>query len=283
MRFDDRVTGRLSHYAPQAKIIHIDIDASELHKNIKVLIGIEADAKTALKALLPLVKKQNHKDWLSSFVVQKKTEGVAGKKRAAKHTHLPTMKDVIETLSDETKGEAIVVADVGQNQMFSARYYGYKYPNSFITSGGLGTMGFALPASIGAQMAASKKEVYAIAGDGGIQMNIQELATIQQEKLPIKIIVMSNGYLGMVRQWQQLFFKKRYSSTPISGPDFLLIAKAYGIQAARVTKKAGLSSALKKMRSHSGSYLLEVMVEQEDNIFPMMPTGASVEEISLEE
>jgi len=283
MRFDDRVTGRLSHYAPHAKIVHIDIDASELQKNVQVHVAIQEDAKTALKALLPLVKKQKHEGWLSSFVVQKKTEMLAAKKRAAKHTDLPTMKDVIEALSNETKGEAIIVADVGQNQMFTARYYGYKHPNSFITSGGLGTMGFALPASIGAQIAAPKIEVYAIAGDGGIQMNIQELATVQQEKLPIKIIVMSNGYLGMVRQWQQLFFKKRYSSTPITGPDLLLVAKAYGMQAARVTKKVHLSSALKEMRNYKSSYLLEVTVEQEDNIFPMMPAGASVEEMSLEE
>lgn len=283
MRFDDRVTGRLSHYAPQAKIIHIDIDASELHKNVRAHLAIQADAKTALTALIPLLKRQKHNTWLSLFVAQKKRELAAESKRINKEDHLPTMKDVIETLSKETQGEAIVVADVGQNQMFSARYYKYKYPHSYITSGGLGTMGFALPASVGVQLAAPKKEVFAIAGDGGIQMNIQELATIMQEKLPIKIIVMSNGYLGMVRQWQQLFFSKRYSFTPITGPDLVKAANAYDIAANRVIHSKDLVSAIKKMRNQSGAYLLEVMVQQEDNIFPMIPAGASVEEVRLEE
>lgn len=283
MRFDDRVTGRLSHYAPNAKIIHIDIDASELHKNVKVRFAIQADAKEALTALLPLIKKQKRASWVHEFKEKKNAELHAEVKRKIKGKGLPTMKEVIETLSTETNGNAIVVADVGQNQMFSARYYQYKSPNSYITSGGLGTMGFALPAGIGAQIAAPKKEVYAIAGDGGIQMNIQELATVVQEKLPLKIIVMNNGFLGMVRQWQQLFFEKRYSSTPISGPDLLKISEAYNIESSRVMHKNDLLSGIKKMRSHKGPYLLEVKVEQEDNIFPMIPAGASVEEVRLSE
>jgi len=283
MRFDDRVTGRLSHYAPQAKIIHIDIDASELHKNVKAHIAIQADAKTTLDALIPHIKKQKRYAWRKSFSLLKEKELHAEIKRAIKGDGLPTMKDVIETLSEETDGNAVIVADVGQNQMFSARYYCYKKPNSFITSGGLGTMGFSLPAAIGVQVASPDQEVFTIAGDGGIQMNIQELATVTQEKLPLKIIVMSNGFLGMVRQWQQLFFEKRYSSTPITGPDIVKVADAYGISANRVTHKKDLVSAIQKMRSHVGSYILEVKVEQEDNIFPMMPAGASVEEIRLEE
>jgi acetolactate synthase-1/2/3 large subunit len=283
MRFDDRVTGRLSHYAPQAKIIHVDIDASEHNKNIKAHIAIQADAKKALSLLIPHIKKQKHISWLAEFTEQKKVESKVALKRASKHGHRPTMKDVIETLSKETQGEAIVVSDVGQNQMFSARYYQYKNPNSYITSGGLGTMGFALPAAIGVMFAAPKKEIYAIAGDGGIQMNIQELATVTQEKIPLKIIVMSNGYLGMVRQWQQLFFEKRYSFTPITGPDLVKVAEAYGIAASRVKSSKDLVSGIKKMRNHKGAYLLEVEVEQEDNIFPMVPAGASVEEVRLEE
>jgi acetolactate synthase-1/2/3 large subunit len=283
MRFDDRVTGKLSHYAPHAKIIHIDIDASEHNKNIKAHIAIQADAKKALSAIIPYVKKQKHSSWLTAFNNQKKIESKVAVKRANRRGDRPTMKDVIEVLSSETHGEAIIVADVGQNQMFSARYYQYKHPNSYITSGGLGTMGFALPAAIGVQFGSPKKEVYAIAGDGGIQMNIQELATVTQEKIPLKIIVMSNGYLGMVRQWQQLFFEKRYSFTPITGPDLVKVAEAYGIVAHRVKNSKELVSGIKQMREHQGAYLLEVEVEQEDNIFPMVPAGASVEEVRLEE
>lgn len=283
MRFDDRVTGKLSHYAPQAKIIHIDIDASEHNKNIKAHIAIQADAKKALSALIPYIKKQKHASWLAEFRSQKKIESKVAVKRANRHGDRPTMKDVIEVLSRETQGEAIIVSDVGQNQMFSARYYQYKNPNSYITSGGLGTMGFALPAAIGVQFGSPKKEVYAIAGDGGIQMNIQELATVTQEKIPLKIIVMSNGYLGMVRQWQQLFFEKRYSFTPITGPDLVKVAEAYGITANRVKNSKELVSGIKQMREYKGAYLLEVEVEQEDNIFPMVPAGASVEEVRLEE
>ncbi len=284
IRFDDRVTGRLSHYAPQAKIIHIDIDASELHKNVTAHIAIQADAKTALKALLPLIKKQKHDVWFSAFSEQKKQEETAAHTRTNKRKKdTINMQDVIETLSKETDGQAIVVADVGQNQMFSARYYQYKNPNSYITSGGLGTMGFSLPAAIGAQIAAPKKEVYSISGDGGIQMNIQELATVSQEKIPLKIIVLNNGFLGMVRQWQQLFFKKRYSSTPITGPNIVQLAKAYDIEANSIQYHSELLSAIKKMRGYEGAYILEVKVEAEDNIFPMIPSGASVEEVKLSE
>ncbi len=283
MRFDDRVTGKLSHYATQAKIIHIDIDASELHKNVKAHIAIQADAKIALMELIPHLKKVNREKWRRMFTTLKEKEAKTALKRSNNNKGSLKMNHVITALSNATSGEAIIVADVGQNQMFSARYYQYKNPNSYITSGGLGTMGFALPAAIGAQIADSKKEVFAVAGDGGIQMNIQELATIQQEKIPVKIIIMSNGYLGMVRQWQELFFKKRYSFTPITGPDLVKVANAYGIQASRVSDINNLELSIKNMREHKGAYLLEVIVQQEDNIFPMMPAGASVEEMKLEE
>lgn len=193
------------------------------------------------------------------------------------------MDEVVSTLSKMTDGNAIIVADVGQNQMFSARFYQYKNPNSYITSGGLGTMGFALPASMGAKLGAMDKEVYAIMGDGGFQMTIQELGTIMQEKLPIKIIILNNNFLGMVRQWQQLFFEKRYSFTTLVNPNFLEIAKGYNIPGKKVTKREELDKEMKAMRAHKGPYVLEVDVEQEDNIFPMVASGASVEEVTLEE
>lgn len=283
MRFDDRVTGKLTHYAPNAKIIHIDIDASELNKNVKAHIAIKDDVKQVILSMLPHIEKKNRSTWMRAFAENKKKELQAAKNRNASRKEGIRMNEVVSTLSDLTSGKAIVVADVGQNQMFSARYYQYKKPNSYISSGGLGTMGFALPAAIGAKIGAPKREVYAIIGDGGFQMTIQELATITQEKLPVKIIILNNGYLGMVRQWQQLFFNKRYSSTPISSPDFVKVASAYGIEAARITKYDELEKGLQTMRAYPGPFLLEVKVEGEDNIFPMMPAGAAVNEIRLEE
>jgi len=280
MRFDDRVTSTIATYAPHAKIIHIDIDASEINKNIKSYLGIVGDANTVLKKIFAYVKKNNHRDWLNEFKKLK----IHAKKIVDKQPKRPgiTQQEVISMISDKTHGEAIIVADVGQNQMFSARFYQYKNPNSYITSGGLGTMGFALPASMGAKIAAPKTPVIAVIGDGGFQMTIQELGTIFQEKLPIKILILNNEYLGMVRQWQELFFEKRYSFTHLVNPDFIAISKGYGIPAKLVTEKNKLEKAIDNFLNTGGPTLLEVKVEKENNIFPMIPSGAAVDEIRIE-
>lgn len=279
MRFDDRVTSTISTYAPKAKIIHIDIDASEIDKNIKTYFGIVGDANVVLKRMYKFLKKNNHQNWLNEF---KKLESYAKKTvdSQAKKTKI-TQQEVISMISDKTKSEAIIVADVGQNQMFSARFYQYKYPNSYITSGGLGTMGFALPASMGAKIAAPNKTVIAVIGDGGFQMTIQEMGTIFQEKLPIKILILNNEYLGMVRQWQELFFEKRYSFTHLVNPDFVTISQGYGIPAKLVTEKNQLEKEIDKFLADDGPVLLEVRVEKENNIFPMIPSGAAVDEIVI--
>lgn len=283
MRFHDRVTGRLSDYARQAKIIHIDIDPAELNKNVPADIPIVADAKLALKELAKHLKSRKHDNWLEAFrkldtiehqkVIQKDLESKGEKIK---------MGEVVRMISDKTKGEAVVVADVGQNQMAAMRYYQYKKPDSHITSGGLGTMGFALPAAIGAKFGTPKREVIAVIGDGGLQMTIQELGTIYQENLPVKILVLNNHYLGMVRQWQQLFFERRYSFVDLVNPDFVKIADSYCIPAERVKDREQLETAVDKMLGSKGPYLLEVVVEKEENVFPMIPAGASVEEILLE-
>lgn len=280
MRFDDRVTSTIATYAPKAKIIHIDIDASEINKNIKSYFSIVGDANTTLTKMLPFVKKNDHRDWLNEF---KKLESYAQKIVDSQPKKLKiTMDEVISMISDKTKGEAIIVADVGQNQMFSARYYQYKNPNSYITSGGLGTMGFALPASMGAKIAAPEKIVIAIIGDGGFQMTIQELGTIFQEKLPVKILILNNKFLGMVRQWQEMFFKKRYSFTHLVNPNFVAVSKGYGIPAKLVSKKKELENAVDNFLNAQGPTLLEVRVEKENNIFPMIPSGAAVDEIRIQ-
>ena len=279
MRFDDRVTSTISTYAPKAKIIHIDIDASEINKNIKSYFGIVGDAKTVLTESLPFIKKGHHQNWLDEF---KKLEIYAKKIVDGQQKKLGiTQQEVIEMISDKTKGEAIIVADVGQNQMFSAKFYQYKNPNSYITSGGLGTMGFALPASMGAKIAAPEKQVIAVIGDGGFQMTIQELGTIFQEKLDIKILILNNEYLGMVRQWQEMFFEKRYSFTHLVNPDFIAISKGYGINADLVMEKNKLENAVNNFLKAQGPTLLEVRVEKENNIFPMIPSGAAVDEIRI--
>lgn len=279
MRFDDRVTGTIPTYAPKAKIIHIDIDASEIDKNIKTCYSIVGDADAVLKRMYKFLKKNDHHNWLNEF---KKLESYAKKEIEAQPKKSKiTQQEVISIISDKTKGEAIIVADVGQNQMFAARFYTYKNPNSYITSGGLGTMGFALPAAIGVKIAAPKKQVIAVIGDGGFQMTIQEMGTIFQEKLPIKILILNNEYLGMVRQWQELFFEKRYSFTYLKNPDFIAISHGYGIPAKLVTEKNKLEEAINKFLSDEGPTLLEVRVEKEDNIFPMIPPGASVNEVVI--
>lgn len=283
MRFDDRVTGRLSDYATNAKIIHIDIDPAELNKNVRTYIPIVADAKAGLQVLIKLVKKNNHSAWLKQFAEYKKQE----EEKVIKHEIHPekgqiTMAEVIHLLSEKTKGEAVIVADVGQNQMIAARYYSFKKPRSYITSGGLGTMGFALPAAFGAKVGAPDREVIGIAGDGGIQMNIQELATIAQEQTPVKIIILNNNYLGMVRQWQELFFDNRYSFVNLKNPDFVAVAKGFGITAERVIKREELDKGLSRLLKTKGPALLEIEVKKEGNVFPMVPSGASVEEVRLE-
>ena len=282
MRFDDRVTGNLKTYAKQAKIIHFEIDPAEINKNVKVDIPVLGDAKKSLELILPLLKKNNHKDWLSKF---KKLYDIEYDK-VIKNEIYPTKKgltmaEVINEINNYTDGNAAIVTDVGQHQMVACRYANFNLSKSNITSGGLGTMGFALPAAIGAKMACPKREVVAVIGDGGYQMTIQELGTIFQTKVPVKIVVLNNEFLGMVRQWQQLFFDKRYASTELINPNFIKIAEGYYINSKRVTKRSELSDAIKDMIKSKDSYFLEIVVEKEDNVFPMIPTGSSVSDIRL--
>ncbi|MDX1365627.1 MAG: biosynthetic-type acetolactate synthase large subunit [Arenibacter latericius] len=282
MRFDDRVTGDVSRYATQAKVVHIDIDAAELNKIIPADVGVHADAKEALTLLLDLVQAKQHTAWLQEFKDAKKVE-VETLAENAKELHSDELKmdEVIKMLSEITNGEAVVVTDVGQHQMMTARYYQYNKTKSNVTSGGLGTMGFALPAAIGAKIGAPDKPVVAIIGDGGFQMTLQELGTILQSDVDLKIIILNNRFLGMVRQWQQMFFEKRYSFTNMVSPDFVALAKSYSIEASKIEARADLKEALLEMLNHKGAYLLEVMVAKEENVFPMIPTGASVSEVRL--
>lgn len=283
MRFDDRVTGNLATYAKQAKVIHFEIDPAEIDKNVKTDIAVLGNAKDSLKALLPLLNANSHQEWHQQFKDLYQIEF----EKVIKHDLHPTkegltMGEVLKEINIQTKGEAAIVSDVGQHQMIACRYANFNTTKSNITSGGLGTMGFALPAAIGAKMAAPEREVVMIAGDGGYQMTIQELGTIFQQKVPVKIVVLNNEFLGMVRQWQQLFFDKRYASTEMVNPDFVAIAKGYHIDANKVTHRAELKDAVKAMIDSEGPYFLEVYVEKEDNVFPMIPTGASVSDIRLE-
>lgn len=280
MRFDDRVTGDVSRYARQAKVIHIDIDAAELNKIIKADVAVHADAKTALEMLTKLVNKKTHNSWLQEFTIAKKTEVNTLEKNKSNSSELK-MDEVIELLSEITKGEAVIVTDVGQHQMMAARFYQYNKTKSNVTSGGLGTMGFALPAAIGAKFGVPDKTVVAIIGDGGFQMTLQELGTILQSKVNIKIIILNNRFLGMVRQWQQMFFEKRYSFTEMISPDFVALANAYSIDGKKVESRTKLKESLVEMLQHKGTFLLEVMVAKEENVFPMIPTGASVSEVRL--
>lgn len=283
MRFDDRVTGRLDAYAKQAKIIHFEIDPAEVDKNVKTDIAVLGDAKENLQRILPLIKENSHPEWHQQF---KDLYQIEFDKIIAKDLHPTkdglTMGEVLKEINSNTDGKAVIVSDVGQHQMIACRYADFKQSKSNITSGGLGTMGFCLPAAIGAKMAAPEREVVAICGDGGYQMTIQELGTIFQQKLPVKIVVLNNDFLGMVRQWQQLFFDKRYASTEMINPDFVAIAKAYYLNATKVTKREALAGAVKEMIASKEPYFLEVRVEKEDNVFPMIPSGASVSEIRLD-
>jgi acetolactate synthase I/II/III large subunit len=283
MRFDDRVTGDTSRYAIKAKVIHIDIDPAEIDKNIKTTVAILADAKKALSGLLPMVCSNAHTEWINEF---KKLDTIEFEKIIHNDIHPDSpkikMAEVVHMISEKTKGEAIVVTDVGQQQMMAARYYKFAQPKSMITSGGLGTMGFGVPAAFGATMGQNERPVVLFVGDGGIQMTIQELATIWQHKKPVKIILLNNNFLGMVRQWQQLFHDRRYSFTTLTNPNFQILSKGFGIESNKVNKRENLKDAIDIMFNFEGPYLLEVEVEQEDNVFPMVPAGASVSDIMLE-
>ena len=283
MRFDDRVTGKLDEYAKQAKIIHLEIDPAEVDKNIKTDVAVLGDAKQNLIELLPQVDANTHPEWLQKF---KDLYEIEYKKVIKNDLHPTkeglTMGEVLKEINIQTKGEAAIVSDVGQHQMIACRYADFNVTKSNITSGGLGTMGFALPAAIGAKMAVPEREVVAVIGDGGYQMTIQELGTIFQNKLAVKIVVLNNEFLGMVRQWQQLFFEKRYASTEMVNPNFVAIAKGYYIEAKKVTKREDLAATVKEMIDSDGPYFLEVCVEKEGNVFPMVPSGASVSDIRLE-
>lgn len=283
MRFDDRVTGNVNRYAKQAKIIHIDIDKAEINKIVKSDIAVHADAKEALQALIRYCHPNKHEEWVQSFrkLNQIEYERVTHKEFNHPQEELK-MAEVINHLSNFTNGEAIVVTDVGQHQMTTSRYYQYKNPRTNVTSGGAGTMGFALPAAMGAKLALPEKEVIAVIGDGGYQMTIQELGTIMQYKIPVKILVLNNSFLGMVRQWQQLFHEKRYSFTEMVNPDFVKIAEAYGIPARKVVKREDLQDAIKEMLEAKTPYFLEAVVGKEDNVFPMVPAGGCVSDCMLE-
>ncbi len=282
MRFDDRVTGDLNTYAKQAKVIHFEIDPAEVDKNVKTDVAVLGDVKEALAAILPMMNSNSYPNWLEEFKKHDEIEY----KSVIKNDLYPekeglTMGEVIKEINAATNGDAIVVSDVGQHQMIACRYAKFNQSKSNITSGGLGTMGFALPAAIGAKMGAPEREVVAVIGDGSYQMTIQELGTIFQTKVPVKIVVLNNDFLGMVRQWQQLFFDKRYASTEMANPDFVTIAKGYQIEAKRVTKREELASTIEEMIASKEAYFLEVCVEKEDNVFPMIPSGASVSDIRL--
>ncbi len=282
MRFDDRVTGNINTYARQAQIIHIDIDKAEINKIIKTDVAVHADAKEALLALTIHCDSNQHEVWRDSFHRLNHIEyDKVVRHEVGKNGEL-MMAEVIHALSELTEGKAIIVTDVGQHQMVTSRYYSYKRPRTNVTSGGAGTMGFALPAALGAKLAMPGEQVVAVIGDGGFQMTIQELGTIMQYDIPVKIVVLNNNFLGMVRQWQQLFHSRRYSFTEMQNPDFIQIAQAYRIRSGKVVHKDELHKALSEMLNSETSFFLEVVVGREDNVFPMIPAGAGVAEMLLE-
>lgn len=283
MRFDDRVTGKVAAYARQAKIIHLEIDPAEINKIIKADVPVLGNAKKSLRMLIGNVNQNSHEAWVQEF---RDCDTIEYEKVISHDIHPKknglTMGEVIRIASEKTNNDAILVTDVGQHQMIASRYFKFNHSRSNVTSGGLGTMGYALPASMGAKIGKPDRVVFAVAGDGGFQMTIQELGTIAQYNLDIKIIVLNNNFLGMVRQWQQLFFEKRYSFTEMKNPDFVGIAKAYGLASQKVTSRDQLEDAIQAMLDHKGPFVLEVVVEKEDNVFPMIPTGASISDILLE-
>ena len=283
MRFDDRVTGSLNTYAKQAKVIHFEIDPAEIDKNVKTDVAVLGNSKVSLDLLLPLLEKNSHDEWHQKFKDLYEIEY----EKVIKNDLYPTkegltMAEVLKEINIQSEGKAAIVSDVGQHQMIACRYADFNVTKSNITSGGLGTMGFGLPAAIGAKMAAPDREVVSISGDGGYQMTIQELGTIFQQKAAVKVVVLNNDFLGMVRQWQQLFFDKRYASTEMVNPNFVAIAEGYYIKARKVIKREDLAEAVAEMMQSKEAYFLEVCVEKEDNVFPMIPSGASVSDIRLE-
>ncbi|MBA7610503.1 MAG: biosynthetic-type acetolactate synthase large subunit [Calditrichaeota bacterium] len=277
MRFDDRVTGNLKTYSPDSKKIHIEIDASEINKNVRVDVGIHADLGTVLRQIIPKVKQRKHPDWVKTIsswreeadqrdVLKMETESLMGAQ-------------VIRAIWEGTGGDAVIVTDVGQHQMLTAQYYSHERPHTHITSGGLGTMGFGVPAALGAGFFLKDKEIWAIVGDGGFQMTLQELGTAVQEKSNIKIAIINNGYLGMVRQWQQMFYEARYAETPISSPDYVLLAQAYGLPGYRVERVEDILPTMEQARKHKGPVLIEFVVEQHDMVYPMVPAGADLHQM----
>ncbi len=275
MRFDDRVTGNLKTYAPNAKKIHVEIDPAEVNKNVKVDVALVGDLRDVLSELMPLVPACEHPDWMGRIADLKGDSAVRDIQNLPDSGHLYAA-HVINDLWHETKGEAVVVTDVGQHQMWEAQYYKHNSPRSLITSGGLGTMGFALPAAMGAKVARPDAEVWVVVGDGGFQMTMCEMATIVQENLDVKIAIINNGYLGMVRQWQEFFYEKRYAATPLVNPDFVKLAQAFGIKSRAVSARADVIPAVAEARSHKGPMLIDFQVEQEDSVYPMVPAGADL-------
>jgi acetolactate synthase-1/2/3 large subunit len=282
MRFDDRVTGRLDKYAKQAKVIHLDIDPAEIDKNVKTTVPVWGDCKETLPLLTKLIDKKEHKDWLKKFseFTQKEID-ICINKELNPDTDILTMGEVIKVLNELTKGDAVIVSDVGQHQMVACRYAKFNSSRSNVTSGGLGTMGFGLPAAMGAKLGAPERTVVAIIGDGGFQMTLQEMGTIMQNNIDLKIIILNNHFLGMVRQWQELFNDRRYSFTNIDSPDFVALSRAYHINAENISERKNLEEGIRKMLETKGPYLLEVIVGKENNVFPMVPQGCSVSEIRL--
>jgi len=278
MRFDDRVTGKLSHYALKAKKIHIEVDPAEINKNVKVDVALVGDLREVLEELLPRISARDGQAWIKTIEASKGAVAVRDIKNLPDSGHLYAA-HVVHDLWRITGGNAIVVTDVGQHQMWEAQYYHHEHPRSLITSGGLGTMGFALPAAIGAKFACPEKEVWVIAGDGGFQMTAAELSTIVQEKLKINIAIINNGYLGMVRQWQEFFYDRNYESTPLVSPDFVKLAEAHGIPGRAVRTRSELAAAVEEARSVPGTFLLNFLVEKEDSVYPMIPAGSALHEM----
>lgn len=283
MRFDDRVTGDLKRYAKQAKVVHLEIDPAEVDKNVKTDVAVLGDVKDSLPLLTKLVEKKDYTSWIDEFKACHKIEVEKVITSDLKPTKPGlTMGEVIHKINEQTNGDAIMVTDVGQHQMVASRYFKHTIKRSFVTSGGLGTMGFGVPAAFGAKLGAPDKQVILVVGDGGIQMTIQEMGTITQTKAAVKIVLLNNNFLGMVRQWQQLFFDGRYSMTELVNPNFQLLAEAFGWNHRKVTERSDLNEAVSEMLKSDIAYLLEVMIEKEDNVFPMVPTGASVADVILE-